>query len=183
MKKIAIAITMALAAATSFADSASIEYQNVNGVKGAADSQIISTSIRRTFTDSVTGDFLLSTAQAENTNAVTSRFEVGATVTAPVSGNVKGYVRAALGERVVAANNFTYYSVEPGITMPVGILTAKVGYRYRSAVDSVNGDQTHTLRAGVSYPFTKNDNIGVRFDRVRGDNTQNITVVNYTRNF
>ena len=77
--------------------------------------------------------------------------------------------------------------MEPGIAIAVprvAGLTAKVGYRWRSAFDSsANGDQTNTMRYGVSYALSKNDTVGVRYDRVNGDSTQKVWAVNYTRGF
>jgi hypothetical protein len=99
-------------------------------------------------------------------------------------GPVKGYVRSAYGQKYSNTTDFTYFSVEPGVTAPVGPFTAKLGLRYRSATDSlVNNDQTHTVRATLAYPLTKDDTIAVRYDRVKGDNNQKIVVLAYTRGF
>jgi hypothetical protein len=48
---------------------------------------------------------------------------------------------------------------------------------------ALNGDTTETVRAGVSYALTKQDAIGVRYDKVTGDAKQNVVAVNYTRSF
>jgi hypothetical protein len=66
----------------------------------------------------------------------------------------------------------------------MGNFTGKIGYRYRSAFDSTAyGDQTNTWRTSVSYALTKKDEIGVGFDKVRGDNKQDSWAVKYTRGF
>jgi hypothetical protein len=62
-------------------------------------------------------------------------------------------------------------------------LTAKVGYRWRSAVDSANNDQTHTMRYAVAYALNKNDTIAVKYDRVQGDSNQKVIAVAYTVGF
>jgi hypothetical protein len=96
------------------------------------------------------------------------------------------YTRAAIGEKFTNTSNFSYYSVEPGVTAPIGStgLTARVGYRFRNAFDpSANADTTRTWRAGLSYDLTKKDTIGVRYDRVRGDSNADGIAVNYTRSF
>ena len=82
--------------------------------------------------------------------------------------------------------NFTYYSVEPGVKAAFQYfpgLTARVGYRFRDAVDSANNDTTRTWRAGLDYALTKKDTIGLGYDSVRGDSNQNIVKVNYSRGF
>jgi hypothetical protein len=95
------------------------------------------------------------------------------------------YVRAATGQKYSNTTDFAYYSVEPGIAIPVGYgLTAKVGYRWRSAFDSsASGDQTHTARYSLAYALSKNDTVAVKYDRVNGDNNQKNVAVAYTRGF
>jgi hypothetical protein len=96
------------------------------------------------------------------------------------------YLRVATGQKTTSTTNFNYYSVEPGITAPIGStgITARLGYRFRDAYDNaVNADQTRTVRAGLSYALTKQDAVGVRYDRVRGDTNSNNVAFNYTRSF
>ena len=128
-------------------------------------------------------DVSFANAQTDGTNALSTRLEAGLTGTMPV-GPVNVYTRAATGEKYTNTTSFGYYSIEPGVAVPFGALTAKVGYRYRSAYDSdVNNDQTHTMRYSLSYALSRADTIGVRYDRVKGDNDQKITAVTYTRSF
>ena len=130
------------------------------------------------------GDVLISNAVTDNTNALSTRIEAGATVTAPLYGIVNGYSRVALGQKYSNTTNFTYYSIEPGVAVPFGPVTAKVGWRYRTADDSgTNSDQTHTMRYTLAYAVTKLDTVAVRYDRVNGDNNQKIWTVNYARGF
>ena len=64
-------------------------------------------------------------------------------------------------------------------------LTAKVGYRFRTAAENanVNKDTTDTVRAGVTYAINKKDAVGFRFDRVTGDSRQDGYNVFYSRSF
>ena len=39
------------------------------------------------------------------------------------------------------------------------------------------------MRYGVSYALSNVDTVGVRYDRVNGDNNQKVWAVNYTRGF
>jgi hypothetical protein len=181
MKKIFAILALAVSV-SAFADSATIEAANVNNI-GSADQSQVKLAVKHDFNKTYAGDVSITNTQTDGTNKLGTRLEAGVTASAPV-GPVTGYVRTALGSKYSNTDQFSYYSVEPGVKFPVGPVTAQIGYRYRSATDSgLNGDQTHTARVGVSYALTKVDTVGVRFDRTRGDNTQNVTALNYTRGF
>lgn len=182
MKKI-FAILALVAAGTAFAgDSATVEYQNVNAI-GATDAKVGALAVKHEFNKSVAGDVQISNTQTNGTNALSTRLEAGLTGTAPVFGSVNGYVRAAVGQKFTNTAESGYYSIEPGFSAPVGPVTAKVGFRFRQATSGTVADTTHTVRAGVTYALTKQDAVTVRFDRARGDVTQNITALAYTRSF
>ena len=144
-------------------------------------------TVRGNITPNFSSHFQVSNTQTNNTNAISNRLEAGVTAQAKLLGPVSGYTTVAVGSMHKATGNFAYYSVEPGLSAPLGStgLTAKVGYRYRSAMQdaSLNADTTQTVRAGISYAFTKQDAIGVRYDKVTGDSKQNVVAVNYTRSF
>lgn len=185
MKKFAIASIMAVAAIAAQADSVTIEGQRLNTVAGA-DQGNLGIGFKHNYNNTFAADFGVSSTQTSGTDAVSTRAEVGVTASQPLPFGLTGSVRAGLGEKYVSTGNFTYYSVEPAVSAPIGStgLTAKVGWRYRSAIDSTaNNDQTHTMRYGVSYDLSKVDSVGVRYDRVRGDADQKVLAVNYTRSF
>ena len=180
MKKI-FAI-LALATGTAFAaDSFTVEGQHINNAGTAAQQQYV-LGVKKEF-GTFAGDLAFSNAQTEGTNALSTRLEAGATVNGPVG----LYARAAVGQKYSNTTDFTYYSVEPGVAVAVpGVagLTAKVGYRWRSAMDSTqNNDQTHTARYSLAYAVSKNDTVAVKYDRVQGDNNQKVVAVAYTRGF
>jgi hypothetical protein len=58
-----------------------------------------------------------------------------------------------------------------------------LGYRYRNAFSEGKNFETGTIRAGLGYTINKNNAIGVRYDRMRGDSDLNIFAVNFTRSF
>jgi len=187
MKKILAILALATSGAA-FAGSVTIEGQSING-QGSADQQNFNMTARGSINQNFTAHTQVSTTQTDGTNAVSTRLEVGVTGQVGLFGPVSGYTTVAVGEKYSTAGtgNFAYYSVEPGLTAPIGNtgLTAKVGYRFRTALEdvNVNKDTTQTIRAGVSYAVTKQDSVGVRYDQVRGDVKQNIVAVNYTRSF
>lgn len=180
MKKILAILTLAFAG-SAFATSVSFQYQNIDN-KVSKNQDTLSVSVKHSLTKSVTGDVLFSNTKAGKNGTLSNRIETGLTASAPL-GPVTGYTRVALGEKISSSNMITYYSIEPGITAPVGPFRARLGYRWRSATNSNEGDQTRTIRTGLTYPLTKVDAVGVRYDHVRGDNTQNIVALNYTRTF
>jgi hypothetical protein len=185
MKKIFAILALAITGTAFAADSFTVEGQHINNNGAAAQGQSV-LGIKKDINSMFAGDLAFSNAQTEGTNALSTRLEAGVTGAVPV-GPVGVYTRVALGQKYTNTTNFTYYSVEPGVTAAVpGIagLTAKVGYRFRSASDSgLYNDQTHTVRTGVAYALSNVDSIGVRYDRVKGDNDQKIWAVSYTRGF
>lgn len=188
MKKIALATILSLAAASSFAASLGIQYQNQEGKDGTADSQAYVITVRESFNKNFAGDVQATTVARDSTGGLSSqRLEVGLTGSAAFAPGlpVSVYTRVATGQKFVSTGNYGYYSVEPGISVPFGStgLTARVGWRYRNAYDTANADETRTWRAGLSYAITKKDSVSVRYDSVRGDTNQNTVAVGYTRSF
>ena len=181
MKKIFAILALAITGTAFAADSFTVEGQHINNAGAAAQQQYV-LGVKKEFSG-FAGDLAFSNAQTEGTNALSTRLEAGATVAGPVG----LYARAAIGQKYSNTTDFTYYSVEPGIAVPVpGVagLTAKVGYRFRSAFDSSqNNDQTHTARYSLAYALSKDDTVALKYDRVNGDNNQKVIAVAYTRGF
>ena len=181
MKKIFAIMALAITGTAFAADSFTVEGQHINNAGAAAQQQYV-LGVKKEF-GGFAGDLAFSNAQTEGTNALSTRLEAGATVNGPMG----LYARAAVGQKYSNTTDFTYYSVEPGIAVAVPGLsgvTAKVGYRFRSAFDSTqNNDQTHTARYALSYALSKDDTITAKYDRVNGDNNQKVVGVAYTRGF
>ena len=152
MKKILAILALAISGSV-FAGSVSFEGQDVNG-QGSADQKNFNVTARGSINQNFTAHTQVSTSQTDGTNAVSTRLEVGVTGQVSLVGPVSGYTTVAVGEKYssAGAGHFAYYSVEPGVTAPIGNtgLTAKVGYRFRTAMENtnVNNDTTQTLRAG-----------------------------------
>lgn len=187
MKKVLAILAMATLSSGVFAATATMEYQDKNGVDGTASANTYQLSVKEKINDNFAGDATLRTSVKDTTGAVSnSRAELGLTGSASFGGIVTPYVRFATGEKFTTTKDFSYYSIEPGVLAPIGNtgLTARLGYRFRDAYDSsANADMTRTWRAGLSYDLTKKDTIGVRYDRERGDSNYNTWNVSYTRGF
>lgn len=173
-------MAMAISGAAFAADSFTVEGQHVNNA-GAAAQQTYALGIKKELGGRFAGDVAFINTQTEGTGVLTTRLEAGLTAAGPMG----LYVRAATGQKYSNTTDFAYYSIEPGVAVPVGYgLTAKVGYRWRSAFDSsASGDQTHTARYSLAYALSKNDTVAVKYDRVNGDNNQKNVAVAYTRGF
>ena len=184
MKKIFAIMTMVVAT-SAMADSVTFSNQTINVIDSNNDQTQYSLSYKHDFNKTFAGDIQFSNTQTENTNALGTRLEAGLTASTPLFGSVKGYVRTALGQRYNNTKDYQYYSVEPGVSMPVGLFNVKVGYRLRDATDSTvnSNEDTRTKRLNVSYPLTKNDAIAIGVDRERGDANKNGTTISYTRTF
>ena len=183
MKKIFAILALAVTGLAFASDSVTLEGQHINNVGSNAQQQYV-LGVKKEINSTFAGDVAISNAQTENTNALSTRLEAGVTGTAPIYGIVNGYTRVALGQKYTNSTNFTYYSIEPGVAVPFGPLTAKVGWRYRTADDSgTNNDQTHTMRYSLGYALSKVDTVAVKYDRVQGDSNQKIWAVAYTRGF
>ena len=181
MKKI-IAIVALTVSGLAFADSVTLESAKVRVVDGQ-DQKQLKLSVKHDFTKNLTGDVSITQTQTDVTNAIGNRLEAGLTPSFQVLG-LKSYTRVAVGQKTNNTTAFAYYSVEPGVSAPVGPVVVKAGFRFRSAIDTgMNADTTRTQRIGVSYPLSKSDAIGVNYDRMRGDTQQNVTAVNYTHSF
>ena len=179
MKKIFAILALAITGTAFAADSFTVDAQHISNAGAAAQQQYV-LGVKKEF-NGFAGDLAIQNAQTEGTNALSTRLEAGATVAGPVG----LYTRAAIGQKYNNTTDFTYYSIEPGIAVPVGYgLTAKVGYRFRSAFDSSqNNDQTHTMRYALAYALNKNDSVAVKYDRVNGDSNQKVVAVSYTVGF
>jgi len=186
MKKILAGLVALALSGMVFAGSVTVEGAKINTIGG---NDQMNTNF--TLSESINSTFgvhaQVSSSQTDNTNAVITRLEVGGTATAPLFGPISGYTKVAFGEKYSTSGQFQYYSVEPGFTAPIGStgLTAKVGYRFRTAVinANVNNDTTQTVRVGVAYAINKENAVGFRFDRITGDSRQDGYNVFYTRSF
>jgi len=182
MKKIVIA-TLALMSSLAFAGTATIEGSKVNGLEGGKDAVQSNFNISEDVSKNFRVHAQLLSQQTDTTNAVSTRLEVGGTYSTPIYGRVSGYTRVAIGERFNSAGHFTYYSIEPGLSMPLSpSLTARVGYRYRTS-ESINKDTTDTVRVGLTYALNKQHAVGFRFDRQSGDTRSDSYNFFVTRSF
>jgi hypothetical protein len=186
MKKLSTILALAISTAA-FAGSVSIEGAKLDTV-GGADQNNVNFTVSENISKSFAGHVNLSSTQTETSNAVNTRLETGLTGTTNLVGSVNGYVKFALGQKYSTSGtgNFTYYSVEPGVSMPLNDKwTAKAGYRFRTAAfdAATNKDTTETARIGVAYSLTKADSVGFRYDHITGDSTQEAYNLFYSRSF
>ena len=185
MKKIFAIMALAISTAAFAGSSATVEFADyTNQVAGGANSKLYSLAVKHDLNKNFAADVGFGNQVTDGTGALSTRLEAGITGSTPLFGSVTGYTRVGLGQKFTNTTDFTYYSIEPGVSMPVGPFVAKVGVRYRSPTNSAaNADQTHTGRASLSYALSKNDSVAVGYDHIRGDSQNNVVKVSYTRGF
>jgi hypothetical protein len=185
MKKILTGLIALAISGMVLAGSVTVEGAKLNTI-GGNDQMNTNFTLSETVNKTFSVHTQVSSSQTDNSNSVSTRLEVGGTASVPVYGPVSGYAKLAVGQKYSTAGQFTYYSIEPGLTMPVGSnLTAKVAYRYRTAAESPNAnkDTTDTVRIGLTYAIDKARSVGVRFDRITGDSRQDGYNVFYSHSF
>jgi hypothetical protein len=187
MKKILAGLVALTLSGMVFAGSVTIEGAQLDTKNGGNDQRNTNFTLSESINSTFSVHTQLSSTQTDNTNAVSTRLEVGGTATVPLYGPVSGYTKIAIGEKYSTSGQFQYYSIEPGVSAPIGStgLTAKAGYRFRTATSNpnVNNDTTQTVRVGVSYAINKEHAVGFRFDKITGDSRQDGYNVFYTRSF
>ena len=180
MKNYFLLATLLVASSAFAGGFGSVEYSSRDGVESTSDARATKVTMGTDLNKIFKADFSLRQKTDTDNDLSDTRLEGGLTGTVPVVGSLSAYGRVGLGEKFKSSSNYTYYSVEPGVRYAVTpSLSVKGGYRYRTAIDSVNADTTNTWRVGVEYALTKNYFLGVGYDRVRGDsdyNAANISV-------
>lgn len=176
MKKITTAVLFALATGTALAGGfGSVEYSSRDGEGTTADARATKVTMGTDINKMFKADFSLRQKTDTSNNLSDTRFEGGLTASQSIPNTVLSvYGRAAIGEKFKTAQNYTYYSVEPGVKFSMTpSLSLKAGYRYRAATDNINADTTRTWRVGSELALTKNYFVNVGYDRVRGDSNYN----------
>jgi hypothetical protein len=99
-----------------------------------------------------------------------NRLEAGAAYAYNINQDIALYIRGGLGEKFSSSDNFSYYSVEPGIkTQITSNIVGKVGYRYRDSFSDLGDDKTNTFRLGIEYALNKINAITIGVDRSYGN--------------
>ena len=105
----------------------------------------------------------------DGAGSVFSRVEGGLTIT---NGSI--FVRTALGERLNATDNWTYYSIEPGYKYKFNDkFAASIAWRWRSALDDKFADDSKTWKFGTEYSLDKSNSLTAMYGISRGDSDWN----------
>jgi opacity protein-like surface antigen len=99
----------------------------------------------------------------------TTRLETGATYTYGLVKGIELYTRGGLGYKVTSNQDYTYYSVEPGVKYALtDVVSVKAGYRFRDAFSDAYNEKTNTVRFGAEYAVAKDQAITLGVDRSYG---------------
>jgi hypothetical protein len=186
MKKFALALLFASIAGSAMAGDnwVSLGYKfedNLNGANRNGYQFQLGSNVHKNLAIDVAGENLYTDGNGSNTSriegAVTPKYDIGS--------GFSVYTRGAVGQKYLPGDNFSYYSVEPGVKYAVSdAFAVKAGYRFRNAFDSdKNADLTRTYRLGGEYAITKETAVSVNFDRADGDSRYNGVTAAYTIKF
>jgi hypothetical protein len=180
MKKIITALLCSISL-SAYAGSISIELQDLDSKNGVSDMRGMIVTVRDDITKNLAADISVVGIKLDSTQAISNRVEVGLVTKL----NPYVSVRTAVGERYTGQKDYSYYSINPSITVPFGQsnFSGSLGWRYRSAFDSVNNDRTRSWRTGLNYNLNKNHRVGIAYYIVNGTIEQNNIGVNYVRSF
>jgi hypothetical protein len=183
MKKTILALAMIAAIGSAAAQtSVNLGYQKQSRDDGVGPDQAqYSLGVKQKVTDLLSVDVGINAAQndysatASKSFKDTTRVEIGGTVQKAVFGPVDAYGRLGLGYKAPSGTEmFGYHSEEIGLVYhaPYGI-HAKVGYRWRSAIDTNvaagRTDTSETTRLALTYDINKTSSIALNRDNVRQD--------------
>lgn len=184
MKHIIAILATSLALTTQvFAASATIEYQTIDNTTGT-DQQNYNLTVRESVSSNLIADVQFSQTTNDIGPGTVQRLEAGLTPTYKTTYATFGS-RFTVGEKYTTSQQYGYWSANPFVAVPIANtnLTTFAGWRYRAAFDTNYLDTTRTWRGGVQYALTKQDTVGVRYDRVKGDSDSKVWAFFYTRGF
>lgn len=172
MKKLALAVLLAVSATATAADNfghIQLVHRGTVGDDAANPNRHgVNITLGHKLANNFSLDFSGQQRQENGSNGTDStRLEIGATPQ-----NEKFYIRTALGVKS-SGDSDLYYSIEPGLRWTLAPkLTAKTAYRYRDAFSNAL-DQTHTARLGLEYAVTDTQAVTAGYDRSFGDSEFN----------
>jgi opacity protein-like surface antigen len=144
----------------------------VSDNKADPNRQGVNFTIGRKVLDNLTIDLgeQFRTERLNNDNGVsTTRLETGATYTYGLVKGIELYTRGGLGYKVTSTDDYSYYSVEPGVKYTLtNALAVKAGYRFRDAFSDSYNEKTNTVRVGAEYAIAKDQALTLGIDRSYG---------------
>lgn len=179
-----LATLFAFAGVASAQSSVTVTYGVQDLVPSNVQNHVVNFSAKTAVTKGISVDAGIYTTTADVANTITNRYEVGVGGGFSINPAVTTDLRVATGIKAKSGSqDYSYYSVEPGVNAKFGDVTARVAYRYRDAFNDANPDRSNTMRYSVGYAVTKKDSIRIGYDVLRGDGANNTTTVAYTRSF
>ena len=180
MKKLVLAVALTLTAVSAQAEDNFIHGQyafrdTISGDQGQTNRQGINLIVGHKFDNNLQFDlgqqFRTEKLNEDNNGGSnTTRLEGGLTYSLPLDPYVTLYTRGAIGYKFKDTEDFSYYSVEPGVQFKVTQpLSVKVGYRYRDSFSQSYFDKTNTVRVGAQYDLSKTSFVTAGVDRSYGD--------------
>ena len=172
MKKLALAVTLALATTVAVAEDSYIKLEGVhyNYTNAPNDQAGINLQVGTAIGNGFKADVKQEFRHEDTTGKTANRFEGGLTYEAKVADKIGVSLRGALGEKYASNSNYGYYLVEPGVSYALtDALKLKASYRYRDAINDSVADRTNTYKVGADYDLTKSAFLTGSIGRTTGD--------------
>ena len=174
-----LAITTGAAQAQTFAGINSMFGKSLTGARDTGYQFVVGHRM-----DNVIVDAIAETVIPDTTKVAINRLEAGTSLLLPTGTAITPYVRTGLGIKTIGGNQFAYYSAEPGVRMAIGPGTARLGWRYRNAVDADQyNDNTRAWRAVYVLHMSKTLDLNFAYESVRGDANYNGVMTGFTVRF
>lgn len=169
MKKIFLAVAF-LFSTVALADGhyAGIKVETRDGQEGAADSTAVGVTLGKAFTRTLSGEIYTRTKWDEGQDSNNTRIEGALAVTIPLTERWSWYTRSAVGEKFVSGNQYTYWSIEPGVKFRMTpTWSLRTGVRFRDSFGD-HAEQTHTYRFAAEYALTDSGTLSIGMDQQQG---------------
>lgn len=183
--KTAFLIAALLTSTVAMADGhyAGIKVEARDGQEGADDSTAVGLTLGKTFTPTLSGEVYTRTKWDDGQDSNNTRIEGALTVSIPLAGRWSWYTRPAVGEKFVSGNQYTYWSIEPGIKFRLApAWSLRTGLRFRDSFGE-QAEQTHTYRFAAEYRWTDTSTLSLGLDQQQGVSEHRAVGVGFTQRF
>ena len=119
MRKLVIGFLMAIMGTVATADVVIVEGSHAQTMHDKPNGNGFLMKYGKTLNDNLEADVLYQTTETYGTNAMSTRIETGLTPSYDM-GWGRVYTRVVVGEKYNTTGNFSFYSHEPGVIIPLG---------------------------------------------------------------
>lgn len=162
---------------------AGIKVETRDGQEGATDSTAVGLTLGKAFTRTLSGEIYTRTKWDEGQDSNNTRIEGALAVSIPLADRWSWYTRNAVGEKFVSGNQYTYWSIEPGVKFRMTpAWSLRTGVRFRDSFGE-QAEQTHTYRFAAEYRWTDTSTLSLGLDQQQGVSEHRALGLGFTQRF